>query len=108
MQLEDEELERELAWEVAGAKFYGVGPPERLVAMHEVLLEEVWWRVSPPYPIRSLDAAFLAEEEPENLRRLPAEKRRRLRGLRQALRERVRSEGYSRPATLYVEGVVRN
>lgn len=107
-QLEDEELERELAREVSGAKLYGVGPPEHLVALHEELLAKVRWRVSSPYPIRHLDAAFLAKEDPENLWRLPTEKRRRLHGLRQALRERVRREGYSRPATLYVEGVVRD
>jgi hypothetical protein len=37
---------------------------------------------------------------------LPAGTVERLRKRRRALRERIEREGYSRPATLYVEGVV--
>jgi SAM-dependent methyltransferase len=107
VQLEDEELQRELARELSGAELYGIGPPERLVALHEALLEDVRWRVSPPHPVRYLDKVVLAEEEPEELRRLPIGARRRLLERRIALRERIQHEGYIRPATLYVEGRVR-
>ncbi len=106
VQLEDEELQRELVWEVSGAKLYGVGSPERLVALHEAALTKVRWRVSSPQPVRHLDKVVLAEEEPEELRNLPAGIRRRLRERREALRKRIRREGYTRLATLYVEGLV--
>jgi SAM-dependent methyltransferase len=106
VQLEDEELQRELARETSGAKLYGIGPPDRLVTLHEALLAKVRWRVSPPCPVRCLDKIVLTEEEPEELRGLPEGTRRKLRERREALRERIRREGYTRPATLYVEGVV--
>jgi ubiquinone/menaquinone biosynthesis C-methylase UbiE len=105
-QLGDEKLQRELAWEARGGEYYGIGPPERLVALHEVLLTQVQWRVSPPYPIRHLDKIVLAEEEPEELRGLPARTTRKLCECRKAIRERIWREGYTRPATLYVEGTV--
>jgi SAM-dependent methyltransferase len=105
-QLGDEKLRRELAWEVSGAEYYGIGPPERLVTLHETLLTNVQWWVSPPHPIRYLDKVVLDEEEPTELRSLPAIMRRKLRERRQVLRERIRREGYTRPATLYVEGTV--
>ncbi len=106
VQLEDEDLQRELAREAYGADLYGIGPPERLVTLHETLLGEVRWRISPPHPIRYLDKIVLAEEEPEELRGLPAVARRRLRQRREALRERIEREGYTRLATLCVEGLV--
>lgn len=106
VQLEDEELQRELARETLGAELYGVGPPDRLVALHDALLAELRWRVSPPRPVRYLDKIVLDEEAPEELRGLPEETRRKLRERREALRERIRREGYTRPATLYVEGLV--
>jgi hypothetical protein len=106
VQLEDEELQREMARELSGAELYGIGPPERLVAPHEALLDDVRWQLSPPHPVRYLDKVVLAEEEPEELRRLPVGARRRLLERRIALRERIRHEGYTRPATLSVEGRV--
>jgi hypothetical protein len=106
VQLEDEESQRELAREISGAQFYGVGSPDRLVAHHEALLTKVRWRVSPPHPVRYLDRIVLTEDEPEELRSLPVGTRRRLRERREALRERIRREGYTRLATLYVEGCV--
>jgi SAM-dependent methyltransferase len=106
VQLEDEEIQRELALEASGARLYGIGPPERLVGLHEALLDEVRWRVSPPYEVRHLDNLILAEGEPEYLSLLPADARRRLRERRKAFLEHVRREGYTRPATLYVEGLV--
>ena len=105
-QLEDEEIQRELAWEVSGAKFYGVGSPDRLVALHKALLAEVRWFCSSSYPIRYLDKIVRAEGEPVELRRLPAGTRRKLRERREALRRRVECEGYTRLATLYIEGLV--
>ena len=106
VQLEDEEMQRELAREVSGARLYGIGTPERLVGLHEAMLDEVRWRVLPPYEVRHLDRLILSEGEPEGLSLLPAETRGRLRERREALIRRVRREGYTRPATLYVEGVV--
>jgi SAM-dependent methyltransferase len=105
-QLEDEELQREIAREAHGEELYGIGPPGRLVALHEALLEDVRWRVSPPVEIRHLGRLVLAEEEPGAMRLLPDDARRRLRMRREALLERVRREGYTRPAMLYVEGRV--
>jgi SAM-dependent methyltransferase len=105
-QLEDEELQRELAREISGADLYGIGSPDRLVALHETRLVGVRGRVTPPRPVRHLDKIILAEEEPQELQSLPAQTRRRLRERREALRERIEREGYTRPATLYLEGVV--
>jgi SAM-dependent methyltransferase len=107
VQLEDERLQRELAREVSGKELFGVGPPERLVALHKSGLDDVRWRLSPPHNVRHLDKLVLAEEKPAGLSLLPAEARRRLCGSREAFLERVRREGYTRPATLFVQGVVR-
>jgi SAM-dependent methyltransferase len=106
VQLEDERLQSELAREVSGAWLYGIGPPERLVALHEPLLDDVRWRLSPPRSVRHLGKLVLAEEEWEGLSLLPADTRERLRERRKALLGCVRREGYTRPATLYVEGLV--
>ncbi|MBV9453638.1 MAG: hypothetical protein JOZ19_05895, partial [Rubrobacter sp.] len=106
VQLGDEQLQRELAREASDAEYYGIGSPERLVAVHEALLAQIQWQVSPPRPIRHLDKIVLAEQEPEELRSLSASTKRKLCECRQALRERIRREGYTRPATLYVEGTV--
>lgn len=107
-QLEDEELQRKLAWKTSGAKLFGVGPPGRLVVLHEALLAKVRWQISPPHPVRYLEKIVLAEEEPEKLQSLSAETRRRLGTCRETLQERIRCEGYTRPTTLYVEGMVRD
>jgi hypothetical protein len=108
VQLEDEELQRELAREASGSELYGVGSPERLVALHERVLADVRWRVSSPQTVRHLDKLILAEEEPTSLLLLPIDVRQRLRRRREAFLERVRREGYTRPATMYVEGRVAN
>jgi hypothetical protein len=105
-QLEDEELQRELAREISGADLYGIGSPDRLVALHDTRLVGVRGRVSPPRPVSHLDKIILAEEEPQELQSLPAQTRRRLRERREALRERIEREGYTRPAPLYVQGIV--
>ncbi|MDQ3966039.1 MAG: class I SAM-dependent methyltransferase [Actinomycetota bacterium] len=106
VQLEDEELQRELAREASGAEYYGIGSPERLVTLHGALLTRVRWQVLPPHHIRHLDKIVLAEEEPEELQGLPAKTRRKLRERREAFWERIGREGYTRPATVYVEGEV--
>ena len=103
VQLEDEEQQRELARELSDAELYGIGAPERLVTLHEGQLAEVRWHVLPPHPVRHLGRVVLAEEEPGGL---PARVRRKMLGHRQALRERIRREGYTRPSTIYVEGLV--
>ena len=105
VQLEDEKLQAWLTQEVFGRELYGIGPPERLVGLHQGVLADVRWRLSPPRPVRHLNKLVLAEEEPEGLSSLPSETARGFRERLVALRERVRREGYSRPATLYVEGV---
>jgi SAM-dependent methyltransferase len=106
VQLEDEELQRELARETSNSELYGIGPPERLVALHEGFLTDVRWRLSPPHNIRHLDKLVFAEEEPASLSLLPVDAQERLRRSRETFLERVRREGYTRPATLYVEGRV--
>lgn len=105
VQLDDEELDRELARVRHGRELYGTGSPERLAALHQRALEEVRWRVLPPQEVRHLGRLVLCE--PEEYGDLPAGESERLCGLREALRERIRPEGYTRPATLYVEGMVR-
>jgi hypothetical protein len=107
VQLEDEELQRELAREVSGSEFYGIGSAERLIALHESLLNDVRWRSSPPYEIRHMGKVVLSgDERPEE--HLSVEKAERFRKRRKALRDRIQREGYTRPATLYVEGRVAN
>ncbi len=106
-QIEDEELQRDLARELSGSKFYGIGAAGRLVALHEEVLEDVRWRVSPPRSIRHLDLVVQAEDEPEEYEGLPVRSRERLRARREALRERIRGEGYTRPASIYIEGALR-
>jgi hypothetical protein len=103
LQLEDEELQRELARELSGAELYGIGSPERLIGLHEALLDNARWRILPPRPIRHLDKVVLAEE-PEELRSLPVGRRRKLLERSRTLRELIQRESYTRPATLYVEG----
>ena len=105
-QLEDEEIQAEWTRGALGREFYGIGPPERLVALHETVLDDVRWRISPPYPFRHLDKLVLDEDEPAGFLLLPAETVERLRERRSVLRERIEREGYTRPATLYVEGFV--
>ena len=106
VQLEDEELGAELRREAYGSEAYGIGPPERLVALHRELFQEVRWRVSAPQKIRHLGKLVLAEDEPAELSSLPPATARRLRERRYAMRGRILNEGYTRPATLCVEGLV--
>jgi len=108
VQLEDERLEVELRRGAYAREPYGIGPPERLVVLHEELLADVRWLVSPPQRIRHLGKLVLAEDEPTGLSSLPPATARRLRESRDALRGRILGEGYTRPATLYVEGLVQN
>ena len=107
VQLEDEELDAESRREMYGSEVYGIGPPERLVALHEELLADVRWMVSPPQTIRHLGKLILAEVEPAGLSSLPVATAQRLRERRYVLRGRILSEGYTRPSTLYVEGLIK-
>jgi Methyltransferase domain len=106
VQLEEERLGAELRREACARNLYGIGPPERLVALHEKLLTEVRWLVSPPRSIRHLGKLVLTEDEPAELTLLPPATARRLRERRDAVRGLILGEGYTRPATLYVEGLV--
>src|SRR5215204_446235 len=108
VQLEEERLDVELRREAYARNLYGIGPPERLVALHEKLLTDVRWLVSPPRRIRHLGKLVLAENEPAELSSLPLATAKRLRERRDTMRGRIRGEGYTRPATLYVEGLVQN
>ncbi len=105
VQLEDEELEAELRRAAYGSEVYGIGPPERLISLHQKLFLNVRSQVSEPQEIRHLWKLILAEEEPRALSSLPSEVALRWRERRQRLRERIGNENYTRPATLYVEGV---
>jgi SAM-dependent methyltransferase len=105
-QLEDEEIQAEWTRGALGRKFYGIGSPERLIALHEPVLDDIRWWISPPYPFRHLDKLVLDEDEPAGVLLLPSATAERLRERRSALRERIAREGYTRPATLYVEGFV--
>ena len=107
VQLEDESLDAEIARLCSGKELFGIGPPGRLVELHEGVLSGVRWRVSGPQEIRHLGKVVLDEVEPASLAALPPGSSEPLRERREALRERVRREGYTRPATLYVEGRVR-
>jgi SAM-dependent methyltransferase len=108
VQLEDERLEAELMRAAYARELYGIRPPERLLVLHEKCLTDVWWLVSPPLRIRHLGKLVLAEDEPAELSSLPPPTARRLRERRDAMRGRIPGEGYTRPATLYVEGLVQN
>jgi len=107
-QVEEEMLDAVLRSEAYARNLYGIGPPERLFALHEKLLTDVRWLVSPPRRIRHLGKLVLAEDEPAELSLLPPATARRLRESRDALRGRILGEGYTRPATLYVEGLVQD
>lgn len=108
VQLEDEELEAALRHESYGSELYGIGPPQRLIALHENLFRDVRWRVSPPRNIRHLGKLVLAEDEPTELSSLPPATARRLRLKRDALQDRILHEGYTAPASLYIEGQVKD
>jgi Methyltransferase domain len=107
VQLEDEAFEAELKGEISGKKPYGIGPPERLISLHERFLTDVRWRVSPPHNVRHLDRLILAEEEPAELSLLSAGVQGGFRRRRESFLQRVRREGYTRPAALYIEGRYR-
>jgi len=106
LQLQDEELEAEMRRLAHGAEVYGIGPAERLIALHRQLFRDVRWRYTPPQEIRHLWKLVLAEDEPAALSSLPPEAAELLRERRRALRRRISNEGYTRPATLYLEGLV--
>jgi len=106
VQLEDEAIEARLEREIFGKELYGIGSPDRLVLLHERFLTDAQGRVSPPHDVRHLGRLILAEKETASLSLLPAGVQERLRQRRELFLERVRREGYTRPATLYFEGRV--
>ena len=106
VQIEDEKLEAELALASGGRELFGIGSPQRLIALHEEVLSDLRWRISRPLQIRHLDKVVLADGEPAELSGLPPGFTQSWRGHREALRERIRRGGYARPVTVYVEGKV--
>ncbi len=105
--LEWERMEAEAARCIGGTILYGIGAPGRLIRLHEKGLHDVRWQVSPSHPLRYLDKIMLSEpDEPVEYVSLAGDTRRRLLARRRTLKERIRREGYDRPATLYVEGRV--
>lgn len=107
LDLEWERMEAELEREFSGAELFGIRPPEKLVALHEEVLADVRWRVSSPHHLRHLGKIMLSEpDEAAEWASLSEAARHRLLSRRLALKERIRREGYSRMATLYVEGRV--
>ena len=108
VQLQDEELEAEMRRLAHGSNIYGIGPAERLIALHRELFREVKWRYTPPQKIRHLWKLVLTEDEPAALSTLPPEAAEPLRERRHALRHRISNEGYTRPATLFVEGLTKS
>jgi SAM-dependent methyltransferase len=105
LQVEEESLQADLLKELFGSKLYGIGSPERLVTLHEKFLTDIRWSVSPPHRIRHLSKLFL-NEEPPAFHLLAPNTARAFRMRYGELRERVRREGFTRPASLYVEGIV--
>jgi SAM-dependent methyltransferase len=106
VQLGEERLDAELRHETYAQETFGIGPPERLVSLHESLLTDVRWQVMLPLRIRHLGKLVLVEDEPAELSSLPPTTARRFRERRDTVRGRILGEGYTRPATLYVEGLV--
>lgn len=105
-QVEEERLMADLSQEVFGRRLYGINAPDRLVALHEKFLSDVRCYVTAPHRVRHLDRLILDEEEPPELQLLSPHVARTFRVRREGLRRRIRREGYTRPATLYVEGIV--
>ena len=103
-QIEDEHLRAAISDERHARKLYGIGPPERLVALHEGILENVEKRTLKPHFVEHLGKIVLAEKEPEELSFLPPEAQDSWRGRYGNLQRRIRREGYTRPATLHLEG----
>jgi len=93
--LEDEALEGEMERESSGVTRYGVGPAERLVALHQRSLRDVRWKVSPPSRLRHAEKVVFGE---------PAGDSSRFSHRYGVLRRRALREGYWRPATVYIEG----
>lgn len=106
VQIEEERFGSELRDELFGRGLYGIGPVERLVALHEGCLKDVSRRVLTPAPARHFEKIVLAEEEPGLLSLLPDERIEFWIRRWAALRERARVEGYTRPAMVYLEGRV--
>ena len=106
VQVEEEQFQADLLREVLDKELYGIGPPERLVRLHEGFLSNVRWEVSSPYQIRHLDKLALDEVEPEAFRLLLPNLMQTFRTRHEGLKGRIRLEGYTRAATIYVEGML--
>lgn len=106
IQVDEERLQAEVLRELSGESLYGIGAPERLAALHEKFLSEVRWDVSAPHPIRHLDKLVIGEDEPPAFSLLSPGAAQAFRARRESLRERIRRQGYTRAATLFVQGIV--
>lgn len=110
-QLEDEALEAELAAHTSGARLYGIGPAARLIQLHKAYFSAIQWQLNLPFPIRYLQKLVLNEDDyvlRVRAGKLPLAVAGSLIDRRRRLLKRIRREGYTRPATLYITGVVRS
>ncbi|MBA2692806.1 MAG: class I SAM-dependent methyltransferase [Rubrobacter sp.] len=102
-QIEDEAIEAELLHLATGAELFGVGDSTRILDILEGAFALYGHSLHPPFEIRHLDKLFLAEPEPAELDTLVPDDAKRIRHRRERLRERVKAEGYTRPATLFFD-----
>ena len=101
LQLEDEALEAELA-ALFGARLYGIGAAGRLVALHRQCLDEVRYSVAKPVRLRNIE--YLLQGDDFSRRAWEAGGSEGLLARRAAFLRRALGEGYTRPATVYIEG----
>lgn len=105
VQVEEECLQADLLKELFGRELYGIGVPERVVSLHEEFLSNIRWSISAPHQIHHLGRLVLNEEPPE-FHLLAPDTARAFRKRYENLRDLARREGFTRPATLYVEGTL--
>lgn len=102
-QIEDEAIEAEILRLTTGAELFGVGSSARIIEVLESRFPQCGHSIHEPFDIRHLDKLFFAEPDPRELDALAPNDAERLRRRRASLRERVRANGYTRPATLFFD-----
>ncbi|MGH3088579.1 MAG: hypothetical protein ACRDSJ_14830, partial [Rubrobacteraceae bacterium] len=105
VQLEEEAIEAEVSRLSSGAELHGIHGSELVISAHEEVLGAVGHRVMEPFRIRHLDKLTLSREAPPGIEMLVGEDRERMRRRWRGFSRRVREEGYTRPATIFIEGM---